>query len=360
MSPTIALSLFVLWAAVLTLASLVLRMLGIAKLRHYPLTSGILVLCLIALPSGYFVKTFQGRAKRVFSLLRPYHSQAVPVSATCGMFPEDNILNARITALPVDPHSQDYIAEMGPDTPVHPDFGSRYGYEYAVIADAVPVSEVTFTDSASESDPGPYRIPEDAPVEPGSDAHVLVLDQSRCKLYELFAAKRLAPQHWQAGSGAIFDLRSNKLRPADWTSADAAGLAILPGLVRYDEVAAGVIRHALRFTTPHTRNTYVWPARHRASSNGATNLPPMGQRFRLKASLNLDRFSPDTRVILQALKDYGMLLADNGGPWFLSGARDSRWPRKMVDELRSIHGADFEAIDTSGLRVSADSGSISH
>jgi hypothetical protein len=177
-------------------------------------------------------------------------------------------------------------------------------------------------------------------------------------LYELFDARHTGSHKWQAGSGAIFDLRSNKLRPNEWTSADAAGLPMIPGLVRYDEVGAGAIRHALRFTTPKTRNAFVWPARHRASSSADPNLPPMGQRFRLRASLDMARFSKETRVVLIALQEYGMFLADNGGRWYVSGTMDSRWPTQLTTELREVHGSDFEAVDSSGLMINPDSGRV--
>jgi hypothetical protein len=182
------------------------------------------------------------------------------------------------------------------------------------------------------------------------------MDAGNCLVYELFGASHTGQGRWSAGSGAIFDLRSNKLRPEGWTSADAAGTAILPGLARYDEVAAGHINHALRFTTGHTRRAFIWPARHFASSSNDASLPPMGQRFRLKAGVDISHFSPQTRVLLTALKEYGMVLSDNGGNWFVSGALDSRWSNKIPAEFASLHGSDFEAVDESGLMISSDSG----
>jgi hypothetical protein len=193
-------------------------------------------------------------------------------------------------------------------------------------------------------------------VETGGDAHVLVIDQDDCRLYELFGSRRIGPQEWEASSGAIFDLRSNRLRPAGWTSADGAGLPILPGLVRYDELRAGQIRHALRFTTRQTSREFKWPARHLASRLTDPRLPPMGQRFRLRSSFDIGGFAPETRVILTALQTYGMLLSDNGGPWFLTGAIDSRWPSSIASELRNVKGSDFEAVDISGLMIDPDSG----
>jgi hypothetical protein len=215
-------------------------------------------------------------------------------------------------------------------------------------------------DYADESDPGPYPIPDDAPIEGGSqstgDRHVLVLDRDNCVLYELFDASPNPDGSWHAGSGAVFDLNSHDLRPAGWTSADAAGLPILPGLARYEEVASGEIDHALRFTAPKTRRDYVWPARHHASNLTAPQYPPMGQRFRLKAGFDVSGFSNDAKIILQALKTYGMMLADNGSAWFISGAPDERWNNDVLRELHQVHGSDFEAVDVSSLMVDPDSG----
>jgi uncharacterized protein (TIGR03437 family) len=216
---------------------------------------------------------------------------------------------------------------------------------------------VTF-DYADESDPGPYPIPPNPPIEGGGDRHILIVDQSDCHLYELFAASQGGGGSWEAGSGAIWDLRSNALRPAGWTSADAAGLPILPGLVRYDEVLSGEIRHAIRFTVPHTRAAYVWPGRHLASSLTGTQYPPMGQRFRLRADFDISHFSAANQVILRAMKKYGMLLADNGSAWYISGAPDSRWNNDDLHALGTITGAAFEAVDSSSLMVSANSGEV--
>jgi hypothetical protein len=215
-------------------------------------------------------------------------------------------------------------------------------------------------DYEDESDPGPYPIPPDAPIEGGSDCdgdrHILIVDRDNCRLYEIYSAYPETDGSWSAGSGAIFDLTSNLLRPDTWTSADAAGLPILPGLVRYEEVASGEIKHAIRFTAPETRRAYVWPARHYASSRTDTRYPPMGQRFRLKSPFNDSGFSPEVRVILDALKRYGMILADNGGSWFISGVPDERWDNDVLREIRQVHGSDFEAVDVSSLMVDPDSG----
>lgn len=229
-----------------------------------------------------------------------------------------------------------------------------------MVSGAQPRVAVTF-DYADESDPGPYSIPTDAPIEGGTDSdgdrHVLVVDRDQCVLYEMYYAWPASDGSWHAGSGAVFDLRAHALRPAGWTSADAAGLPILPGLVRYEEVASGAIHHALRFTAPYTRRAYLWPARHYTSSSTDPNRPPMGQRFRLKADFDISSFSPTNQVILTTLKTYGMFLADNGSPWFLSGVPDERWDNDDLRQLQErVHGADFEAVDESSLMIDPDSG----
>jgi len=284
----------------------------------------------------------------------------------CRVFPTDNIWNTRIDTLPVDPRSADYIKTIGPDKGLHPDFGAGLwngapiGIPYTTVSSTQPLVAVTF-EYADESDPGPYPIPPDAPIEGGpsatGDRHVLVLNRTNGKLYELFSAYPLPGGTWRAGSGAVFDLKSNALRPDGWTSADAAGLPILSGLARYDEVAAGEIKHALRFTCQLTRRAYVWPARHFASASTDPVRPAMGQRFRLKSSFDESKYSTQTRVILIALKRYGMILADNGSDWFISGAPDARWDNeKLLDELRAVKGSHFEAVDSSGLMIDPNSG----
>lgn len=222
-------------------------------------------------------------------------------------------------------------------------------------------SSPSCADYGDESDPGPYPIPPGAAIEGGAqfagDRHVLVLDQDNCILYETWSTYPLPNGSWAAGSGAVFDLRSNALRPSGRTSADAAGLPVLPGLVRSDEVASGEIRHALRFTAPQTRKAFVWPARHHASSLTGLNYPPMGQRFRLKANFEISHFSPTLQVLLRALKKYGMILADNGSSWYISGVPDPRWNNDtFVGELSHVRGSDFEAIDGSSLMSDPDSG----
>jgi hypothetical protein len=283
----------------------------------------------------------------------------------CTFFPANNIWNTPVDTLPTDPNSSAYIATIGTDTKLHPDFGSGLyggapiGIPYATVPGSQPKVKVTFQ-YALESDPGPYPIPANAPIEGGpqskGDRHVLIVDRDNCRLYELFAAYPNPDGSWRAGSGAIFDLRSNALRPDTWTSADAAGLPILPGLVRYDEVAAGEIKHAIRFTAAQTRNAYVWPARHRASSLSGSQYPPMGQRFRLKAGYDISGFDPKVQVILRAMKKYGLILADNGSSWFIGGAPDERWDNDiLVSQFRKVPGSAFEAVDVSSLRVSPDS-----
>ena len=285
--------------------------------------------------------------------------------AGCAILPPDNIWNTAIDNAPVAPLSSVFIETIGPDKPLHPDFGSGLwndgpiGIPFTVVGSAQPRVPVRF-EYADESDPGPYPIPSDAPVEGGQnskgDRHVLVLDKDECKLYELFAAYPQEDGSWNAGSGAVFDLRSNKLRPRGWTSADAAGLPIVPGLVRYEEVEAGEITHAIRFTVRQTRRAYVWPATHYASRLTDEKYPPMGQRFRLRADFDMTGFSRDAQVILTALKRYGMILADNGSDWFISGAPDERWNNAVLRELRRVAGRDFDAVDVGSLEVEFESG----
>jgi hypothetical protein len=271
------------------------------------------------------------------------------------VFPTDNAWNQDVSNLPVDPNSANLIASMGLTKNLHPDFGTVYagapnGIPYIVVNGAQPLVPITFDAYGDESDPGPYPVPPNAPIEGGptssGDRHVIVIDRDNWKLYELYSAFPInSGASWRAACGAVFDLSSNAQRPAGWTSADAAGLPIFPGLVRYDEVfELGEITHALRFTAQHTRRAYVAPARHFASSSTNPNLPPMGMRVRLKASFNINGFSPAMQVILRALKKYGMLLADNGSDWYISGAPDMRWNDDELGTLKSIKGSDFEVV----------------
>jgi hypothetical protein len=283
----------------------------------------------------------------------------------CPLFPADNIWNRDISTLPVHPNSANYVASIGLTSHVHADFGSGLyngapiGIPYIVVTGSQPYVPVSF-DYADESNPGPYPIPSNAPIEGGSqnsgDRHVIVVDSGTCRLYEMYAGYPQANGSWKAGSGAVWNLNSDALRPATWTSADAAGLPILPGLVRYDEVASGVINHALRFTVNSTQSAFLWPARHEASPSTNPNLPPMGLRMSLKANVNISAFSCTNQIILTALKRYGMIVADNGSSWYISGAPDSRWNNDDLHMLGTIPGSDFEAIDESSLQVNGNSG----
>ena len=283
----------------------------------------------------------------------------LPGAPSCPVFPANNPWNQRVDRLPVAENSAAIIASIGPNDPVHPDFGSGLydgepiGIPFAVVGSSTRKVPVTFQ-YASESDKGPYPLPRGVPIEGGygssGDRHVIVVDRDTCTDYELFAAyPHNGGGRWTAGSGAIFNLRSNRLRPAGWTSADAAGLPILPGLARYDEVAAGSIEHALRFTAPCTAPRYVYPARHEASTCHGANLPPMGLRVRLKASVNISRLPYQARVVAEALKRYGMILADNGSPWYISGAPNKGWNNDALHLLDQLTGKDFQVVDTSSL-----------
>ena len=295
---------------------------------------------------------------------------AISPGLPCPLFPADNIWNARVDHLPVHPLSEDYIDTIGRDAPFHPDFGSGIwppddggpiGIPYVVVPADQPGVVVEFY-YADESDPGPYPIPDDPPIEGGPDSegdrHILIVQGGSCLLYELFDAWPQANGGWGAGSGAIFDLNSNALRPAGWTSADAAGLPILPGLVRYDEVASGEINHAIRFTAPETQRAFVWPARHFASDLTGINYPPMGTRFRLKSGFDMSGFDPQVQVILLAMQRYGIILADNGSSWYVSGSPDERWDNDILHQLDALTGNDFEAVDVSSLMTDPDSGSV--
>jgi hypothetical protein len=283
----------------------------------------------------------------------------LPKAPGCPVLPKSNAFNQRVDRLPAAANSPTLVSSIGLDAHFHADFGSGtydggpIGIPYTVVRRTQRKVPVTF-EYADESDRGRYPIPASAPVEGGAgaegDRHVLVVDRDRCKLYELYDARpRDGGARWTAGSGAIFDLRSNRLRPAGWTSADAAGLPILPGLARYHEVARGSIDHALRFTARRTRRAYVYPARHFASDDSDPALPPMGLRVRLKAGVSLDGLGRQAKVVARALKRYGALLADNGSPWFFSGAPDRRWDNEDLHTLDRLTGRDFEVVDTRSL-----------
>lgn len=271
-----------------------------------------------------------------------------PRIGNCPVFPWDNWWNRDISAYPLHPRSDAYIASINASRQfLHADFGSpaEYGIPYMVVPGSQPKVPITFTAYGDQSDPGPYPVPSNAPVEAGSDHHVLVIDGDNCVLYEMFNAAYNGTG-WNADSGAVFNLLENGFRRYGWTSADAAGLPIFPGLVRYDEVAAGVINHAVRFTVQQTQRAFILPATHYASSNRDPNLPPMGLRLRLKANYDISGFYGQARVVLEALKKYGMILADNGSSWFITGATDPRWNDDDLNQLKTVPGSAFEAVDT--------------
>jgi hypothetical protein len=260
----------------------------------------------------------------------------------CPIFPASNPWNQRVDRLPADPRSDAIVAAIGADEPFHPDFGTQYGIPFTTVPSHQKRARISF-DYADESDKGPYPIPPNVPLEQGSDSHALIVDRNRCRLYELFAAHRTGTS-WHAGSGAIWNLRSNRLRPKGWTSADAAGLPILPGLARWDDVKRGSIDHALRFTVSQTRDAFVFPARHAASDLTDANLPPMGLRFRLKASVDVSRLPRQARIVAVALQRYGMIVADNGSDWFVTGAPSPHWDDEQLNALKRLRGSDFEVV----------------
>jgi len=287
-----------------------------------------------------------------------------PVIGGCAVFPADNIWNTAVDQLPVHPSSSTWVNTIGATTGVHADFGAGMwnggpiGIPFVTVPGMQTKYPATFT-YQSESDTGPYAIPLNAPIEGGSastgDRHATSIDTDNCILYEIYYA---FPQtaSWKGGSGAIFNLKSNTLRPATWTSADAAGLPIFPGLLRWEEVASGEIRHAIRFTVPQTQKAYVWPARHYASSLSGTQYPPMGARFRLRASFNISTYSTTNQIILKAMKKYGIMLADNGSAWYISGAPNANWNDSDLHNLGNVKGSDWEAVDVSPLMIDPNSG----
>ncbi|MEO5894134.1 MAG: hypothetical protein ABIS06_00355 [Vicinamibacterales bacterium] len=292
----------------------------------------------------------------------PAHAQQM--IGSCPVLPANNIWNTPVDTLPVLSNSPSMVNTIGAARGLHADFGSGLwdGGPIGIPVITIPGSQTKYSatfDYADESDPGPYAVPLNAPIEGGSsatgDRHAIAIDTDNCILYELYYA---FPQSssWTAGSGAIYDLRSNALRPTGWTSADAAGLPIMPGLVTYEEVLSGEIQHAIRFTVPQSRREYVWPARHFASSLTGTQYPRMGERFRLKASFDITPFPADVQVILKAMKTYGILMADNGSAWFISGKPDSRWNNDTLRTLGQVLGSNFEAVDATVLRIDPNSG----
>lgn len=286
---------------------------------------------------------------------------STPAISGCSVFPSTNVWNTPVNTLPVDPNSAAYIASMNATkSTIYPDFNTilTWGMPYNVASGTTPKVPVTFA-YAGESDAGPYPIPATVTIQPGADRHIIIVDSTNCVLYETASTAGSATAGWSASSGAIWSLKSNALRTSGWTSADAAGLPIFPGMVRVDEVLAGSINHALRLTADHTRNTFIWPARHAASKLTGTQYPPMGQRFRLKASFDISGYAPQARVILQAMKTYGLILADNGPSWDLTGTSDTRWDNAALDSIKSISGNNFEAINETSLMKDPNSGTTS-
>jgi len=281
------------------------------------------------------------------------HALRVPAAPRCPVFPRSNPWNRRVDRLPVATNSAAVIASIGANTGLHADFGSGrwqgkpIGIPFDVVTRKTRRSRVGF-EYSDESDHVGYPIPKRVHIEGGSDHHALLLDRSACRLYELGGLQSRRGR-WHAWAGATWNLRSNHVRPAGWTSADAAGLPIFPGLARYDEARRGVIDHALRFTVERSRRAYVYPARHYASSLTDPDLPPMGLRVRLKASFDVRPFPRQARIVLVALKRYGMLVADNGSDWYITGAPSPGWSNDQLHTLGRVKGSEFEVVDTTSL-----------
>jgi hypothetical protein len=285
----------------------------------------------------------------------------------CDVFPADNVWNTSIRTLPVDSHSAQWMKHIGLGLDLHPDFGPSFGAQ--PVPYGIPITvvgghhrgvKVHFT-YASQSDHVRYPLGADTKIEggknAGGDRHAIMVNRSTCRVYETFDTRHTS-HGWTAGSGATWSLASNQLRPKGWTSADAAGLPILPGLLRWSEVKAGHVDHAIRFTAPVSSTHFLWPARHEAGSESSTSYPPMGARFRLKAGFPIGHYSRDTQVVLKAMKTYGLILADNGSPWFFQGASSTHWPTTLLDELKTIPAKDFRAVDESSLQRSANSARV--
>jgi hypothetical protein len=299
-----------------------------------------------------FALTAALSARSAARAARAHHADAPGEEYGCPILPAEDPLNQEIADAPVDPNSANYVASIGLTAHLHPDFGTEasYGIPYTVVGPEQPKVAIKLTKYKSESNPGPYPVPADAPIEGGGknghgDKHVLVVQEGSCMLYELYKAHRKG-EGWTAASGAVFNLRSDALRPEGWTSADAAGLPIFPLLARYPEVASGRIDHALRVTVPESQNGYIHPATHFASDSSDPNLPPMGLRLRLKASYSLAPFNGESLVILEALKRYGLIVADNGSPWFITGAPNPAWNDESLEEIKQVPGSEFEAVES--------------
>lgn len=329
--------------------------------RFRSLTTGVATGCLLAGLAGSIGPSAE--ASRPLPQAKGEVSPATGVGG-CRVFPRNNYWNADVTGLDVDSRSDAWMSHMSPDSFLHPDFGRNgrrfpYGIPITLVDETHAKVMVTFTYDG-ESDHVPYPLGSDTRIEGGrgsdGDRHAIIVDSSTCELYETYAT-RTHNGEWFAGSGATWDLHSNDLRHDGWTSADAAGLPILPGLLRYDEVErAGLVAHAIRFTTDQTRTRHIWPARHDAGSMSSADYPPMGARFRLKADFPTTGYRADTVAVLQAMKTYGLVLADNGSPWFFQGDADRRWPGALLDELKSIPASAFEAVHTKPLQVRRGSG----
>jgi hypothetical protein len=291
---------------------------------------------------------------------------ALPGAPSCPVTPANSYWHAKVSQLPVNKSSATFLATEGAGSPLHADFGSGtwdggpIGIPYTTVSGTQAKVKITFDGSPGESDPGPYPVPANAPIEGGSaatgDRHVIVVDKDACQLYEMWNARPQKDGSWKAGSGATWNLTSNAMRPATWTSADAAGLPILPGLVRYEEVAAGYVGHAIRMTVPVTRTSYIWPARHQAGSTASSSAPPMGAWLRLKASVDPNAYPASVRPIIVALQTFGAIVADNGSAFYISGVPDSRWNNDDLHALGAITGNDFDVLNTSSLPVDPNSG----
>lgn len=295
-------------------------------------------------------------------------TRVTPPPAGCSLFPADDVWHADISTLPVNAHSGTWLASMSSSgTHLHPDFGPSYGAQpvpygipFTTVTNSHPKVAVSFQ-YAGESDPGPYPFGPDTPIEGGQNAsgdrHAIILNTDSCTLFELWDS-HYSSSGSTAGSGAIWNLRSDALRPAGWTSADAAGLPILPGLLQPDEVATGNVTHAIRFTAPRTDKSYVWPARHQAGARADPSLPPMGARFRLSAGFDMSSYRPDAQVVIRAMQKYGLILADNGSSWYFGGTSDNAWDPNLIQDLKRIPASAFVAVDESSLMASPDSGAV--
>ncbi len=300
------------------------------------------------------------------SALRPAASDKPVAGTHCPTFPADNWWHADVSRLPVHPQSAAWLSHMDTDVDLHPDFGPSYGdgpdygIPITVVGKKHPRSKVSF-DYASESDRVGYPVGDDTKIEGGrgsdGDRHAIIVDKDRCRLYELYGTT-VSGGRWHAGSGAVWSLGRNRLRPDGWTSADAAGLPILPGLLRWNEVKKGRIDHAIRFTVPTTARAHLWPARHDAGSQSSADYPPMGARFRLSASYDASGLSPYAQHVVAAMKKYGLVLADNGSAWYFQGEQNAAWPDRLIEDLKTIPASAFTAVDTASLQVSAGSAQV--